>query len=287
MTFERLPGNFGVKLHGIDIGAAVSEELQRTIFRLLVGHRFVVLPGQSLDHDSYAAFGRRWGRPVLLISEKNRTATHPEIIRQGNAEATPAFLRNIANHWHCDSSYEEEVAVTTMLYGVQAPEHGGETLFADLVAAYEALPQEQRHESDRYQVRHATSAAIPLPDETIVRPDDLPDEYRKTVKPPAPVLHPLVQHHPVNGRKALYGLGGSAYGIEGLPDEEGSALLLALRRHAAQPQFCASYKLLPNDVLIWDNYSVMHRATPIAYSDRPGERRENYRISLKGLPGWS
>jgi len=93
-----------------------------------------------------------------------------------------------------------------------------------------------------------------------------------------------VQRHPCNGRKALYGLGGSAYGIEGMPPGQGSELLLTLRRHATQAKFCSHYKLLPGDVLIWDNLSVMHRATPISYSDAPGERRENYRISVKGLP---
>ena len=283
MKIERLPGHFGVRIPGVH-APSLSEQALRTIFDLLLEHRFLVLPGQALDHDAYSAFGRQWGRPVLLIASRNRVETHPEIIRQTNSAATPEYARNIANHWHCDSSYEEEVATTTMLYGVEAPEHGGETLFSDLVAAYRALPETRQRELERLQVRHATSAATPMPDERISRPQDLPDAIRQTVRVLDPVLHPLVQRHPATGRKALYGLGGSASAIEGLPEGEGQALLLELRAYAAEPRFCASYKLLPGDLLLWDNFSVMHRATPIAYSDEPNERRSNYRISLKGLP---
>ena len=284
MKIERLPGPFGVKLVGVDLREPIHAQLFKDIFEALITHRFVVLPGQALDHDAYLAFGRRWGQPVLLISAQNRTDSHPEIIKQTNAAATLPALRNTANHWHCDSSYEERVANVTMLYGVQAPDRDGETLFADMVAAYESLPARQRSELDDYLVWHATSAATPLPDETIVKPQDVPEAYRGSITLLPPVQHPLVQRHPCNGRKALYGLGGSAYGIEGMPPEQGSELLLTLRRHATQAKFCSRYKLLPGDVLIWDNLSVMHRATPISYSDAPGERRENYRISVKGLP---
>ena len=284
MKVERLAGAFGARISGIDL-AADGEDRTRALYDLLLEHRFIVIPDQQLTFDLYAALGHRWGRPVLLISEKNRVGSHPEIIRQSNAESTPIFVRNVASHWHCDSSYEAEVPAATLLYGVQAPAHGGETLFADLVAAYRALPDAKRRELDELQVWHGVSAATALEGEVIVKPEDLPLEARKTVKSSGPVLHPLVQRHPANGRKALYGLGGSPYAVAHMPEEEGARLLLDLRRHATQAEYCSRYKLMPGDVLIWDNYSVMHRATPIDYSDQPGARRENYRISVKGLPG--
>lgn len=283
MKVERLAGAFGARISGIDL-AADLEDRTCALYDLLLEHRFIVIPDQQLSFDLYAALGHRWGRPVLLISEKNRVGSHPEIIRQSNAESTPNFVRNVASHWHCDSSYETEVAATTLLYGVQAPEHGGETLFADLVAAYQALPDVKRRELDELEVWHGVSAATALDDEVIVKPEDLPLEARKTVKSADPVLHPLVQRHPANGRKALYGLGGSPYAVAQIPGEDGASLLLDLRRHATQAEYCSRYKLMPGDVLIWDNYSVMHRATPIDYSDQPGAQRENYRISVKGLP---
>jgi alpha-ketoglutarate-dependent taurine dioxygenase len=171
-----------------------------------------------------------------------------------------------------------------MLYGVESPEAMGDTLFADLAAAYEALSVAERVYYDGLSVRHATSAATPLIDEHIADLSKMPDDLRSNVVFLDPVEHPLVQIHPLTGKKALYGLGGSCYGIAGMNEAEGAQLLLKLRRYAVQDRFCSSYKLMPGDVLIWDNLSVMHRATPIEYTDEPHQRRLNYRISVKGHP---
>jgi len=284
VTGDGLEGSFGVIVEGVDV-REVDDGTFAELLDLLLAHRFVVLPDQDLSHEKYVAFARRWGRPLRLIQPKSRLEGFPEIIVQHNSEATPEPLRDRASHWHCDSSYEAEVSTFTMLYGVETPERGGVTRFADLVGTYEALPAGDRARYDQMAVRHATSAATPLEDETIVRPQTLPEEYARDVELPDPVTHPLVATHPVNGRKALYGLGGSSYGIEELSEQAGGDLLLDLRRHATAPRFCAGYRLMPRDVLIWDNFSVMHRATPARYSDAAGERRLNYRISVKGVPG--
>jgi len=283
LNVNRLPGNFGAAIEDFDV-RHIDDVGLRYMYSALYNHRFLVVRNQSLSHDDYVGFARRWGRPVELIARHNVLEQHPEIIVQSNSAATPPFVRNVANHWHCDSSYEAEVASVTMLYGIEAPERDGVTLFADLVAAYDAMPVTVQRRCDMLRVRHATAAAEMLPDEQISRPQDAPEDVRRTIVRLDPVTHPLVQVHPCGGRKAYYGLGGSAFAIEGLPPEEGGALILDLRRHATRPRFCADYKLMPGDVLIWDNLSVMHRATPIEYSDAPGHRRLNYRISLKGLP---
>lgn len=280
-----LPGNFGARVEGPRLDEPISASMLCQLVDLLLRHRFIVIPGQNLTNDQYVAFGRRWGDPVLLIARNNRLDSHPEMIRQGNSASTPEYVRNVANHWHCDSSYEEATATFTMLYGIESPDEGGETLFADLVGAYEALPAGDRERCDQLIVQHATSAATALPDEHISDRTKMPDEIRRNVVQLDPVTHPLVRHHPVNGRRALYGLGGSCYGIEGMAQDEGGEFLLDMRRYVTQDRFRRNYKLMPGDVLIWDNFSVMHRATPIDFTDEPGRRRLNYRISLKGVPG--
>ncbi len=278
--------HFGARISGIDANAASDADLA-SVMEALLANRFVVLPGQQLDNDGYVGFGRRWGQPVILIARNNRLESHPEMIIQGNRAATPEYVRNVANHWHCDSSYEEVPATFTMLYGVEAPREGGETLFADLVAAYEALSEDRRLAYDGMTVLHKTSGATPLPDEHISDRSKIPPEIAANVTFLPPVTQPLVAAHPVNGRKALYGLGGSAYGIEGMDPDEGAALILDLRRYAAQDRFVSRYKLMPGDLMIWDNFSVMHRATPIEYTDEPGHTRLNYRISVKGVPAFA
>lgn len=278
-----LPHHFGVTVEGTDV-RTIDDDGLRELFDVLHEHRFVVLPAQDLTNEQYVGFGRRWGTPVQLIARRNTLGDFPEMIVQSNRAEVRTRSRNSANHWHCDSSYEAQAATFTMLYGVEAPDDGGETLFADLVAAYEALPAEQRALYDSLRVLHATSAATPLPDEYISDPRSLPAEQRKDIVLPDPVTHPLVARHPVSGRRALYGLGGSAYGIVGWSAEEGGELIIQLRRHATQERFRSHHKLMPGEVLIWDNFGVMHRATPIEYTDEPGRRRLNYRISLKGVP---
>lgn len=286
IAVEALPGNFGARVTGLQV-QHVGEGDLRDLLQLLLDHRFIVIPDQSLSNEEYVAFGRRWGRPVILISSDNRLDSHPEMIRQSNSGKVPEFFRNNANHWHCDSSYEEEVATATMLYGVESPEQDGVTLFADMVRAYEALPPHERDLLSGLNVQHAVSAATALPGEDIADLSRMPPELRQNAKIPPPVIHPLVQRHPVSGRSALYGLGGSCYGVEGLDPAEGHDLLLRLRHHAARDEFVSQYKLMPGDVLIWDNFSVMHRATPIQYSDDEGRRRLNYRISVKGVPSFA
>lgn len=283
-SVEPLAGPFGARIDGVRIDAGLGDAAIARLVELTIEHRFIIIPGQSLSHDDYVAFAKRWGDPVILIGRNSRLESHPEMIRQSNSEATLDYVRNVANHWHCDSSYEEKVATFTMLYGVESPARDGETRFADLVAAYEALPAQRRAELERLTVRHATSAATPLPDETIADRSKRPAEISRNIVVLDPVEHPLVNSHPVTSRKALYGLGGSCYGIAGMSEEAGAEMLLDLRRYATQPRFCASAKLMPGDVMVWDNFSVMHRATPIEYSDEPGRRRLNYRISLKGVP---
>ena len=283
LSVERLEGNFGARISGVDLRRA-DEATMKSILSALMEHRFVILPGQQFENAEYVAFARRWGRPVHLISRRNVREDFPEMIVQGNPAATPEFKRNVANHWHCDSSYEEEYATTTMLYGIESPEHGGETLFADLAGAFAALSAEDQERYRKLMVWHGTSKATMLPDESNSSYDRLPPEYQKDMVVLDHVKHPLVVEHPIAHRPALYGLGGSSYAIEGMDEAEGAELLLKLRRYATQDRFMSQCKLMPGDVLIWDNLSLMHRATPIEYSDAPGERRLNYRISLKGLP---
>lgn len=285
LNIRPLDGPYGVVVTGRNAFEMNDGELRR-IADLLFHNRVLVLEDQEIDLASYVAFGRRWGEPVLLIASKNRQAEFPELIVQSNSTAVPNPVRNVANHWHCDSSYETVPATVTMLLGAKAPREGGQTLFADLVAAFEDLSPSDQSRLQSLHVRHAVSAATPAADERIVRPEDLPPELNVGTTVPDPVVQPLVRVHPVTGRKALYGLGGSAFGIVGMDEAEGSRLIAELKAHASQAKFVQQAKLLPGQILMWDNFSVMHRATHIEYGDDPEQARLNYRISVKGLPSF-
>lgn len=278
-----MDGPFGAVIRDVDV-RQLDDAGFAAIADLLYKHRIVVLPGQNLDHVAYVAFGRRWGTPIEFLARKNTLGDFPEIIVQSNSAATPGILHNNASHWHCDSSYEPVPAAITMLYGVTSPSVGGETLFADLVGSYASLPQATKTQIETLEARHMPGRGKVAEGETMVRYDTMPTELRQNADRWGPVTHPLVRTHPITGEKALYGIGGTPFEVPGMELEAGLALIARLKAHATQDKYVQGYKLMPGDVLLWDNLAVMHRATPIDYSDSPDDQRLNYRISVKGLP---
>ena len=283
MKQARMDGAFGAIVTDIDV-RTLDDDAMCAIAQLLYEQRIVVIRGQDLDHATYVEFGRRWGKPIDFLSKKNTLAEFPEIIVQSNSAATPGILHNNASHWHCDSSYEPVPAAVTMLYGVVSPSQGGVTLFADLIGAYRTLDEQTRERIETLEARHMPGRGKVAQGETMIRYDTMPDELRENADRWGPVTHPLVRTHPVNGAKGLYGLGGTPFEVPGMELEDGLALIARLKAHATQDRYVQGYKLMPGDVLLWDNLAVMHRATPIDYSDAPADRRLNYRISVKGLP---
>ena len=109
-----------------------------------------------------------------------------------------------------------------------------------------------------------------------------PDPNRPARRTDAP-HHALIAIHPVTGRKGIF-TSGTAYAIEGMDDVAATALIRELREHIVKPAYRASYKVVPGDIILWDNFGTVHCASPIDYSDKEGRRRLLHRISTKGLP---
>jgi taurine dioxygenase len=273
-TLQRLAGPFGAYVEGIDIAPGLPEAAMRELAGLLYAHKVIVLPRQVLNDAQYARFGRLWGRPIEFFVDSHRHKTHPEVIRVSNATSVPIEFRDGAVQWHSDSSYDEIPASVTMLYCIEAPQSGGETMFSDTAAAYESLAPETQA-----RIRHARAL------HQMLGAPWIEGECCEHMKGPdlGTWPHPLVMEHPVTGRLALY-TSATAHHIEGWPVDEGREFIRQLRRHIVQPQFRLNYKLQPGDLMLWDNFSLVHSATPIEYSDEPGKRRVLHRISTKGLP---
>lgn len=268
-----LPGPFGATVEGVDL-RALDDDLMRELVATFYKNRVLIIRGQQLSPAEYLRFGQYWGKPLSFFIAEDRDPEFPEIIHISNSPDRPEDKRDGAAHWHSDSSYEEVPASVTMVYAQEAPIVGGETLFCDTVAAYNALPQETKELIDTLQVRHSLCAAPPLEEETL---------HAMAPSPEKTVLHPLVMRHPVTGEKALF-LSGTAYEIVGWDAQRSTDFIHELRAHAVKPQFRQSGKAEAGDILLWDNFSVMHSATPLEYSGEDGKRRMLHRISTKGLP---
>lgn len=276
MLITPMSGSFGAIVEDIDLATDQSETTMRSLIAALHTHQILAIRGQTLTEAQYAAFGQYWGTPLSFFIKDHQNDAHPELIRIANRASTPERYRDGAMHWHSDSSYEEVPASVTMLYGVEAPAQGGDTLIASSVLAYDALEETTKARIDGLTGLHCLGGAPAVEGEKI--PFVPESTALHGIK-----KHPLVMRHPVTGRKALF-TSATAYGAEGLDQDEGRELIHQLRTHITQPQFVTRYKVEVGDIFLWDNFQVLHSATPIEYSDAPGKRRLLYRISTKGRP---
>lgn len=275
-TATPLAPAIGAVVTGLDLSRDMSETTMRRLLALLFDRGVVVIPNQTLDDAGYVRFAHFFGEPLDFFIAEHRNADFPAIIRINNDPATPAPMRDGAVHWHSDSSYESVPGAVTMLFGKEAPDSGGETHFASTSAAYADLPDSMKLRIDGLVAHHELGRAPWIDGETRPEPNRPP---RGTDAP----RHKLVMIHPVTGRKGIF-TSGTAYAIEGMDDAEAFALIRELRVHIVKPAYRTSYKILPGDIVLWDNFGTVHSATPLEYSSAPGKRRLLHRISTKGVP---
>ena len=274
MDFDIEPlGAFGVAVPNIDL-EGLSDESLRQLLLTLYEQRFAVLRTGGMTKSDYVAFARRVGEPIRL----SRDPDYPEIAHITNVDNDTERSRRGAAHWHTDQSFRQTVSSVTMLYSVQAPARGGETRFCDMAGAYDALPEDTKRRIDDLIVmhRHGVSVAARPGDHT---PEPPPGWDRNST-----AFHPLVRRHPVTGRKTLYAPTGTSQGIRGMAQDEAVALLEELCQHAFQDRFVASHRHRRFDLVMWDNPTTMHSATPLAAASGPEDTRLIHRISLRGAP---
>jgi taurine dioxygenase len=269
------PG-FGLEISGIDVAQplrdAQLDELERTFFAAQV----LVLRKQRLTPAQFVAFGRRFGPPEPHVIDQFHHPADPNILILSNRkrEGQPVGLADAGTYFHTDYSYLQVPARATMLYSVEVPKVGGRTLFANQYAAYDDLPgATKRRIGPMIAIHHYGNRKV-TDEMSRVAASPLTDEQK--AKMPL-ITHPIVRVHPVTGRKALYAVSGSSYGIVGMPEDEAAVLLDELAAHATQPRYQLSYAYSVGDVVIWDNASLMHSAT---LTD-PDDPRTLWRITIK------
>jgi taurine dioxygenase len=260
--------SMSVTLSERPIGARVANvrlsDLDEDAFRRirdLVDERSVVaIERQDLSEPQQIAFARRFGELQKIFLKDALSSRYPELFVVSNIleNGKPIGSTDAGVYWHTDGAYLPQPHSVSMLYAIEVPEKDGkpvgDTLFAAMGAAYDALPRATRDLVDRLRgvhslhYRYATKSGAA---------QDLAELTRKF--PPA--SHPLAIRHPATGRKCLYLSEGYTTGIEGLPEDEGAALLKALCEHVVRPEFQYRYQWAPGDLLIWDNRATLHRAT--------------------------
>ncbi len=269
------PG-FGLEATGAEVAPAPSDASFAELRDMFFAAQVLVLRGQHLTPPQYLAFARRFGPPEPHVIDQFHHPASPDILILSNVvkEGRPQGLADAGTYFHTDYSYLDVPARATMLYSIKAPPVGGNTVFANQYAAYDDLSAAMRRRLDglmgihHYGNRHdederSRTAASPLSDEQKAR---------------TPLItHPIVRTHPVTGRKALYAVSGSSFGIVGMPQDEARALLDELALHATRADYLLDVYYRPGDLVIWDNASLLHRATLLD----PRHARTLWRITVK------
>lgn len=283
ITVRPLPEALGAEVRDVDLAAPCDGELFAGLLDAFFTHHVMIVPGQSLAPGQFAGLARIFGRPKPHVLTHLHHPDYPEILPLSNIleDGEPIGVYEGAAYWHTDMSYEAEPGSSTLVYAIQVPEVGGETSFANMARAYEALPDATKRRIDGLTVLHHYGNRDDLDDDSPTSAEPLRGEQKQQVEN---VFHPLVLRHPVTGVKALYGVSGSSFGIVGMPDDEAIALLDELKAHATGEAFIYRHRYAVGDLVVWDNLATLHAAARIPPATGPADTRLLHRISVKGAP---
>jgi taurine dioxygenase len=260
----------GAEISGVDLATDLPDEVVAEIRRAWLDHVVVFFRDQDLGPAEFLAFARRLGEPVEYPFVKGIDG-YPEIIEVAKL---PHETVNFGGIWHSDTAYLERPPMGTMLLAREIPPQGGDTLFASMYAAYEALPADVQRRLDGLRAVNSSAMA----DISKTREDRVRDRGSGEDPQHFTVEHPVVRTHPETGRKALYVNPAHTSSIVGLPADESRALLDLLFEHATRPEFTCRFEWRVGSLALWDNRAAMHNPM----NDYHGYTRRLDRVTLAG-----
>lgn len=267
----------GAEIVGLDLSRSLSRDDFARIHRAHLDYHVLVFRDQRITPAQQIAFSRRFGPLQIHVLHQFGLANHPEVLIVSNIveNGKPIGLGDAGHFWHSDLSYKEKPSLGSMLHAQELPSEGGDTLFANMHAAYDALPAYLRDAVETLRAEHTYLARYAeLQKRSPWRPN-LTAEQIADVKP---VVHPVVRTHPETGRRALFVSEHFTTRIVGLPDDEGRALLNELFAHSVKPEFVYRHAWAERDMVFWDNRSLMH----LAAGTPDHLRRKLYRTTIEG-----
>jgi taurine dioxygenase len=263
---EPTGGTLGARVNGIDLVKPLSDADFSLILRGIARHGVLCFPDQHLQPAAQAAFSRRFGTLEVHVSGAFQVPGQPEVMILSNMvrDGRPVGLPDAGQDWHTDMSFSRTVAFLNVNYILSVPRRNGralgDTLFADMAAAYDALPAALQarlegltatHDFEKFWEMMRARAG----DGTVRAP--LSEAQRRS-KPP--VSHPLVMTHPLSGRKLLYANPGYTVRIDSVPSAESEELLALLFAHQVREEFRYAHNWCERDLLVWDNLRTIHNA---------------------------
>ncbi|GAA0505074.1 TauD/TfdA family dioxygenase [Tatumella terrea] len=271
-----LPGA-GAEIMGLDLSQPLSTADFYRIHQAHLQYHVLVFRQQTLTPQQHIDFSRRFGPLQIHVLKQFLLAGHPEILIVSNIlrEGEPVGLGDAGKYWHSDLSYKETPSLGSMLYARILPAIGGDTKFANMHRAWETLPDALRQAVEGRRAVHSYTATYSQPKFGAGWRPALTEKQLSEVKS---VSHPIIRTHPETGRKALFVSEGFTTHIEGIPADESRDILQALYQHSIREENIYTHRWQPNDLLFWDNRSLIHLATGCP-ADCP---RQLYRTTIQG-----
>ena len=261
----------GAFVKNLDLGRPLSDEVVAELLRAHADYGVLFFRDQKLNSEQHIEFAERLGQ-INVNRFFTPVAGYPKI---AEVRKEPDQITNVGGGWHTDHSYDGIPALGSILYALELPEQGGDTLFASNYAAYDALSAGMQKMLDGlsavHSSRHVFGAAAN-------RPDDLNTRFGNAEAATQDAVHPVVVKHPRSGRKTLYVNPGFTLRFDGWTEEESAPLLQYLFRHMSKPEFTYRFQWAPGSLAFWDNRCTWHYAV----NDYHGSRRLLHRITLEG-----
>ena len=271
----RLSPAGGVAIMGTDLSRPLSPIFREAILAAFRDHHIVVFRDQDLSSDEQLVFTRQFGEIEDHVARHSAAARYGLVHTVTNVgddgQPTTKLTATGNHHWHTDKSYHAVPSLMTVLHAKELPPEGGDTQFANMAMAYEALRETTKRRIASLRVVHSWAASR--------RRAGAPPPSEVEMRERPPVEHPLVRTHPETGLKTLY-IGNHASHISGMPEAEGEALLSDLLEHATQAQFVYTHHWHDGDLVIWDNRCLLHRA--LANYEMTKHRRVLHRTVVTG-----
>jgi taurine dioxygenase len=267
-SLRQLSPALGAEILGIDLRDPIEEALKQKFLDAWHQHLVILLRDQTLDEDAQVRFAETFGVLAKTTSGRAFSAKHPSVMLVSNIREDGKPIGALPDgemHFHTDQCHQEIPAKATVLYAIEIPSKGGNTLFSNAYTAYETLPEDIRRRIQGCRALNAYTS------DTMLRSanyDDAKSSY----------WHPVVRTHPATGRKALYVNRLMTREIEDMPRDESDAILQRLFDHQEQPTFVYEHVWRPGDILMWDNRCTLHARTDFS----AGERRLLRRVTVLG-----
>ena len=277
MQISPLSSEFGSSISGLDLSENFNELGFAELHKLFVDRKFLVFKNQKLSPESQINFSKRFGPLVIHVLEQYNHPKYPEIFRLSNrvTDGVPMGISDGGSYWHSDFAFHEKPAKTTILNAIEIPKGGGNTLFADMESAYQALSDDWKKKLSGLKAIHRYRKRSTGDLQTTQV--NLSEEQKKNTPD---VIHPLIRTNPDSGKKAIFAHPGMTAEVVDLPLKEGQEILDYLFSYTISPEFQFEFSWSVGDVVMWDNRSTMHSATT---RNLPSDQyRTIYRTTVRG-----